>query len=466
MSPHEHPDEPEFLPLPDAEHDEAVDGDAEEPPRRRRRADAEDPNALEEIRAARERQRALMVGVLVTGDDLSELRELLSTAQVEVVGEMVQHRDEPHPNTYVGPGKVTEVKRLAKELGANVVVTDDELSPRQERNLEQELGLPVIDRTALILDIFAGHAHSAEGKLQVELAQLQYNLARMRGLWTHLDRLGVGGVGTRGPGETQIETDRRLARGRISQLRKRLAAVSDHRATMRAERERAQLPTLALAGYTNAGKSTLLGALSGAEVSTGDMLFHTLDPATRTARLAGRQYLITDTVGFIRKLPHQLVDAFGATLTETRLADLILHVVDASEEDDMRTITIQTVEHVLGDIGAGERPRLLVLNKVDRLSAEDREALWLSHPDAVQVSAATGDGIERLIEVIEQAFAERAPVLSLVIPYSDGRALTELYRLDAELSREDAADGVHITARIPHERVGHFSQYVVAGASS
>lgn len=435
-------------------------------PRRRRRADAEDPNALEEIRAARERQRALMVGVLSMGDDLAELRELLSTAQVQVVGEMVQHRDEHHPNTYVGPGKVGEIKQLAKELGANVVVTDDELSPRQERNLEQELGLPVIDRTALILDIFAGHAHSAEGKLQVELAQLQYNLARMRGLWTHLDRLGVGGVGTRGPGETQIETDRRLARGRISQLRKRLSAVTDHRATMRAERERAQLPTLALAGYTNAGKSTLLGALSGAEVSTGDMLFHTLDPATRTARLAGRQYLITDTVGFIRKLPHQLVDAFGATLTETRLADLILHVVDASEDDDQRAVTIQTVEDVLGDIGAGERPRLLVLNKIDRLEQADRDALRFRHPEAVQVSAATGEGLELLIDVIERAFAERAQELALVIPYSEGRLITDLYRLDAELQREDAADGVHITARIPHERVAHFSRFLAEGAAS
>lgn len=438
----------------------------DEEPRRRRRADADDPNALEEIRAARERQRALMVGVLAMGDDLSELRELLSTAQVQVVGEMVQHRDEPHPNTYVGPGKVGEIKQLAKELGANVVVTDDELSPRQERNLEQELGLPVIDRTALILDIFAGHAHSAEGKLQVELAQLQYNLARMRGLWTHLDRLGVGGVGTRGPGETQIETDRRLARGRISALRKRLAAVTDHRATMRAERERAQLPTLALAGYTNAGKSTLLGAMSGADVSTGDMLFHTLDPATRTARLAGRQYLITDTVGFIRKLPHQLVDAFGATLTETRLADLILHVVDASEDDEQRAVTIETVENVLADIGAGEQPRLLVLNKVDRLDAAEREGLRFRHPEAVQVSAATGDGLELLIEVIERAFAERAQELALVIPYSDGRAITELYRLDAELRREDAADGVHITARIPHERVAHFSKYAAEPAAS
>ncbi len=445
--------------------EEDEDDDAERP-RRRRRSEALDPNALEEIRAARERQRALMVGVLTPGEDLAELGELLSTAQVEVVGQMIQHRDDPHPNTYVGPGKVTEVKRLAKELGANVIVTDDELSPRQERNLEKELGLPVIDRTALILDIFAGHAHSAEGKLQVELAQLQYNLARMRGLWTHLDRLGVGGVGTRGPGETQIETDRRLARHRISQLRRRLAAVGEHRSTMRAERERTNLPALALAGYTNAGKSTLLHALSGAEISTGDMLFHTLDPATRTARLGGRPYLITDTVGFIRKLPHQLVDAFGATLTETRLADLILHVVDASEEDEMRAGTIQTVEDVLDEIGAGERPRLLVLNKIDRLTDAEREGLRFRHPEAVQVSAVTGEGIEQLTEVIERAFEKTARIMELLVPYGDGKIVAELYGLDAELEREDAAEGVRIRARIPNQRAAKFERYQVEPAVS
>ncbi|MBO9532569.1 MAG: GTPase HflX [Solirubrobacteraceae bacterium] len=407
-----------------------------------------------------------MVGVLLPGEDLAELAELLKTAQVDVVGQLIQHRDDPHPNSYVGPGKVTEVKRLAKQLGANVIVTDDELSPRQERNLEKELGLPVIDRTALILDIFAGHAHSAEGKLQVELAQLQYNMARMRGLWNHLDRLGDGGVGTRGPGETQIETDRRLARHRISQLRRRLASVSEHRSTMRAERERTKLPALALAGYTNAGKSTLLHALSGAEISTGDMLFHTLDPATRTARLGGRPYLITDTVGFIRKLPHQLVDAFGATLTETKLADLILHVVDASEEDEMRAGTIQTVEDVLDDIGAGERPRLLVLNKIDRLSDEEREGLRFRHPEAVLVSSVTGEGLELLTEVIERAFEKTARTMELLVPYGDGQVVAELYGLDAELEREDVPEGVRIKARIPNQRAGKFERYAVAGTAA
>src|SRR3954464_15252052 len=266
-------------------------------------------------RTGRARQRAYCVGVSPTGDDLSELKELLRTAGVAVVGgrgphpprpprvgvggELFQPRGRPHPNLYLGPGKVDELEPLLKAADANLVAVDDELSPRQERNLEKALGMPVIDRTAVILDIFAGHAHTAEGKLQVELAQLEYNMARMRGLWTHLERLGagrgVGGIGTRGPGESQIETDRRLARDRISALRRRLEEVKGTRSVMRAERERAHLPSVALAGYTNAGKSTLLNTLTGSEVSVRDRLFHTLDPTTRTARLDGRNVLFTDT---------------------------------------------------------------------------------------------------------------------------------------------------------------------------
>ena len=267
--------------------------------------------------AQRARQRAFCVAALEEGDDLAELGELLHTAGVAVVGEMVQHRELPHPNTYLGPGKVAEAKAAAKACDANLIACDDELTARQERNLEEAIGLPVVDRTTVILDIFALHAGSAEGKLQVELAQLEYNLARMRGLWSHLERLG-GGIGTRGPGETQIETDRRLARDRIAALRRRLEHVKGTRAVQRAERERAAVPTIALVGYTNAGKSTLLNALTGAEVGVGDRLFHTLDPTTRTSqpiggarpaglgRPRGVPYLLTDTVGFIRKLPHQL----------------------------------------------------------------------------------------------------------------------------------------------------------------
>src|SRR6195256_3283981 len=303
---------------------------------------------------ARARQRAFCVAALPDGEDLAELAELLRTAGVAVVGEMVQHRERPHPNTYLGPGKGQEAKAAAKACDANVIVCDDELSPRQERNLEKELGLAVVDRTTVILDIFAGHANTAEGKLQVELAQLEYNLARMRGLWTHLERLG-GGIGTRGPGESQIETDRRLARDRISALRRRLDHTKGTRQVMRQERERAGLPTVALAGYTNAGKSTLLNALTGADVGVRERLFHTLDPATRSLEISGRDYLVTDTVGFIRKLPHQLVDAFSATLEEAMGADLIVHVADASVPEHELAEMLAAVEEVLHEGGAADR---------------------------------------------------------------------------------------------------------------
>src|SRR5579864_3160930 len=307
----------------------------------------------------RARQRAVLVAAVPDGEsvELTELRELLRTAGVASVGEVVQRREHPHPNTYLGSGKLDELKAEVARADANLVACDDELSPRQERNLESALGVPVIDRTAIILDIFAAHAHSAEGKLQVELAQLEYNLARMRGLWSHLERLG-GGIGTRGPGETQIETDRRLARDRIAALKRKLVRVRSGREVMRARRDQAQLPTVALAGYTNAGKSTLLNALTGATVPVRDRLFHTLDPTTRVLRAGGRDYLLTDTVGFIRKLPHQLVEAFGATLEETRVADLILHVVDASVSEEELLAMTAAVEDVLTEIAADAVPRL------------------------------------------------------------------------------------------------------------
>src|SRR5256886_1015385 len=275
----------------------------------------------EGIRNPRARQRALCIAASPEEADLSELRELLRTARVAVAGELVQRRPRPDPDRYFGKGKLAELKQAVKASDANLVACDDELLPRQERNLEAEIGVPVIDRTAIILDIFADHAVSSEGKLQVELAQLEYNLARMRGLWTHLERLG-GGIGTRGPGETQIETDRRLARDRIAALKRRLERSERARTVMRSRRARSDLPTVALAGYTNAGKSTLVNALTDAGVSVGERLFHTLDPTTRSFRHEGRDYLVTDTVGFIRKLPHQLVEAFKATLEETIRADL------------------------------------------------------------------------------------------------------------------------------------------------
>jgi GTP-binding protein HflX len=411
-------------------------------------------------RQGRAKQRAFVIAALEEGDDLSEMRELLRTAGVAVVGQAVQHRDRPHPNTYVGPGKLQEIKDAAKAADANVIAADDELTPRQERNLEQELGLPVVDRTAVILDIFAGHAHTAEGKLQVELAQLEYNLARMRGLWTHLERLG-GGIGTRGPGESQIETDRRLARDRIAALRRRLEDVRSSRAVMRAERDRAHLPQVALAGYTNAGKSTLLNALTGAEVGVRDRLFHTLDPTTRVLRVEGRPYLLTDTVGFIRKLPHQLVDAFGATLEETRLADLVLHVVDASAPEEEMVEMLRAVDSVLDEIGADDNPRLLVLNKADALDAERREELRLRHPDGVLVSALTGEGLDALTTRIQREFRATLRPVDLLVPFAEGGRLAELHEIAGDLDRTDTPEGVRVRARVPAGVAARFARFAV-----
>jgi GTP-binding protein HflX len=410
----------------------------------------------------RARQRAYLVAAVPDGqhEDLSELRELLRTAGVADVGELVQRREHPHPNTYLGAGKLDELKSELGRSDANLVACDDELSPRQERNLETALGIPVIDRTAIILDIFAAHAHSAEGKLQVELAQLEYNLARMRGLWSHLERLG-GGIGTRGPGETQIETDRRLARNRIAALKRKLDHVRSSRSVMRAERERAHLPRVALAGYTNAGKSTLLNALTGASAGVGDRLFHTLDPTTRVLRAGGRDYLLTDTVGFIRKLPHQLVEAFGATLEETRLADLILHVVDASvPEEEMLEMT-SAVEDVLHEIDAEEAPRILVLGKADRIDAERRTELQNRHPGAVLVSSFTGEGIEELIERIENEFARTLQEVELLVPYDEGSRMAELHAVAGDLEREELPDGIRVTARLPASVAVRYGRFML-----
>jgi GTPase len=411
--------------------------------------------------AQRARQRALCIAALKEGDDLAELGELLRTAGVAVVGELPQRREQPHPNTYLGPGKVAEAKAAAEVCDANLIACDDELTARQERNLEAAIGLPVVDRTTVILDIFASHADSAEGKLQVELAQLEYNLARMRGLWSHLERLG-GGIGTRGPGETQIETDRRLARDRIAVLRRRLEHVTGTRAVQRAERERAALPTIALVGYTNAGKSTLLNALTGAEVGVRDRLFHTLDPTTRSLRLGGRPYLLTDTVGFISKLPHQLIDAFAATLEETRRAELLAHVLDGSAPETLTAIMQRSVEQTLQEIGAGERPRLLVLNKVDLLSQTARDELRLRQPEAVLVSARSGEGLEELGERIERELLHTLRSVELLVPYADGGSLAELHELAGEVSRQDTPEGVRVRALVPARLAARFARFAVA----
>jgi GTPase len=409
----------------------------------------------------RARQRALCVAAMSGEGDLAELGELLAAAGVAVVGELIQRRESPHPNTYLGPGKVSELRAAARACDANLIACDDELTARQERNLEEAVGLPVVDRTTVILDIFAAHAASAEGKLQVELAQLEYNLARMRGLWSHLERLG-GGIGTRGPGETQIETDRRLARDRIAALRRRLDHVGGTRAVQRAERERAAVPTIALVGYTNAGKSTLLNALTGAAVGVRDRLFHTLDPTVRSLRLGGRPYLITDTVGFISKLPHQLVDAFAATLEETRRADLLAHVLDGSVAEADAARMRRSVEQTLEEIGAGDRPRILVLNKADLLDETEVDELRLRHPDAVLVSATTGEGLDELGERIERELQHTLKPVDLLVPYADGGSLAELHQLAGEVSREDTPEGVRVHALLPASQAARFARFATA----
>jgi GTPase len=418
----------------------------------------------------RARQRAFCIAAGPNEADLTELKELLRTAGVAVVGELAQRRPEPDPDRYLGKGKLVELKQAIKEADANLVAVDDELKPRQERNLEQALDMPVIDRTAIILDIFADHAHTAEGKLQVELAQLEYNLARMRGLWTHLERLGAGridgGIGTRGPGETQIETDRRLARDRIAALKRRLRQTKSTRGTMRRERERAALPTVALAGYTNAGKSTLLNALTGADVGVRERLFHTLDPTTRSFEIAGRTYLLTDTVGFIRKLPHQLVEAFSATLEEALGADLIVHVADASVAEDELHAMLEAVDGVLAETGAGETPRLLALNKVDLVDDERRRALSFRFPRAVQISGESGEGLDDLSAAIEARFLATLLPMELLLPYGEGGTLSELHDLAGELERTDTAEGVRIRARVPAAAAPRFERFSTNGGSA
>ena len=415
-----------------------------------------------------EPERGFVVAVLAPGvneaDELGELRELLRTAGVEPAGELVQRRQRPDPRTYVGKGKLEELHRLFEESGAESLVVDDDLEPGQQRRLEDAFKARVVDRTQLILDIFAQHARSAEGKLQVELAQLEYNLPRMRGMWQHLERLG-GGIGTRGPGESQLETDRRIARRRIGLLRQKLRGLEKQRAVQRQARDRSSAPVVALAGYTNAGKSTLLNALTAAEASVNDRLFETLDPTTRGFEQDGRRYLVTDTVGFIRRLPHQLVEGFAATLEETLLADLVLHVADASQPDERLEETIHAVEAVLTGIGADELPRELVLNKVDLVDPLRLRRLRNRFPEALQISAERGKGLDALRARIAERFADRFRPVRLLVPYGEGRVLTELYDLGAPIEeRADRADGVLVHARLPEREIPRFAPYLVADA--
>jgi GTPase len=364
----------------------------------------------------------------------------------------------------VGKGKLGELKESYGSAKAEVLIVDDELSPSQQRLLENELQARVVDRAELILDIFAQHAVTAEGKLQVELAQLEYNLPRMRGMWQHLERLG-GGLGTRGPGESQLETDRRLARRRVSLLKARLKELGRQRDVRRKERRRTQVPTVALAGYTNVGKSTLLNALTDAKVSVRDRLFETLDPTTRGFEHDGRRYLVTDTVGFVRRLPHQLVEGFAATLEETLVADLVLHVVDGSVPEETLVEQIAAVDAVLHEIGADELPIELVINKIDAVDDEHRRRLSNRYLDAVQVSALTGEGLDDLRARIADRFAERFESVRLLLPYEDGAKLNELYALGAPIEqREDRSDGVLVVARLPRREILRFAPYLISGA--
>jgi GTP-binding protein HflX len=414
-----------------------------------------------------EPERGFVVGVFPKGADgeaeLAELRELARTAGVAPVGELVQHRARPDPRTFVGKGKLSELKQEYATASAEVLIVDEELSPTQQRSLEDALKARVVDRTQLILDIFAQHARSAEGKLQVELAQLEYNLPRMRGLWQHLERLG-GGVGTRGPGESQLETDRRIARTRVSLLKRRLSELGGQRATRRKERRRASAPTIALAGYTNVGKSTLLNALTGAGASVHDRLFETLDPTTRAFEHQGKRYLVTDTVGFIQRLPTQLVEGFAATLEETLVADLVLHVADASLPEDRLRETIEAVQAVLAEIGADDVPFELALNKVDRLDPLARRRVAHAFPRALQISASTREGIDELKSRLAELFSDRFEDVRLLVPYEEGRALAELYGLGAPIAeRRDAPEGVRVRARLPRRDIPRFARFLVAG---
>jgi GTPase len=422
-----------------------------------------------------EPERGFIVAVLEKGADddreLAEIEELAETAGVEPVGRMVQHRAQPDRRSYVGKGKLDELRRAYTAARAESLLVDDELTPPQQRVLEDALNARVVDRTQLILDIFAQHAFSAEGKLQVELAQLQYNLPRMRGMWAHLERERIGtrgaGVGRRGPGESQLETDRRLARRRITILKRRLEALSRQRQTRRKERLRSETPTVALAGYTNVGKSTLLNALTDAKVAVHDRLFETLDATTRAFEHEGRRYLLTDTVGFIRRLPHDLVEGFAATLEETLSADLVLHVLEASAPEDELDRMVAAVDEVLGEIGAGELPVELVLNKIDEVDPLGRRRLANRFPGALQISALTGEGLPELRARLAERFGERFELVRLLVPYADGAKLAELYSLGTPIDeREDTDDGVFIRARLPRRELPRFAPYLIAGVEA
>ena len=376
---------------------------------------------------------------------LDELAELLRTAGASVAGRVIQNRENIHPGTYIGSGKIEEVKDLLEETGATGVVCDDELSPAQMKNLEDLLDTKVMDRTVVILDIFAGRASTSEGKIQVELAQLRYSLTRLSGYGQAMSRLG-GGIGTRGPGETKLETDRRRIRSRITTLKKELNEVVRHREITRRSRTVAHIPVAAIVGYTNAGKSTLLNRLTNADVLSEDKLFATLDPTTRALRLpSGQQVLLTDTVGFINKLPHHLIDAFRSTLEEAKYADVIVHVMDASNPD--RDHQAEVVYQTLNDLGIREKPVITLFNKCDLPDP------WPIHRDkhavkVVDISALTGDGLDAFLEVLSEQLRGKRRYVEAVIPFKEGGLITAIHKYGQMKEEEYLADGVHIKAYV------------------
>ena len=408
------------------------------------------------IDTAKDVEKVILIGVCTSENDdteesLDELEELVKTAGAVTLEKVIQNRESIHPGTYIGTGKIEEVRELAERIGATGVVCDDELSPAQLRNLESELMMKVMDRTMVILDIFAKRAVTSEGKIQVELAQLKYRLSRLLGLGKSMSRLG-GGIGTRGPGEKKLEVDRRLINDRIAQLRRELKEVQKHRDITRAKREKNKVPVVAIVGYTNAGKSTLLNHLTEADVLEEDKLFATLDPTTRILALDGKQQvLLTDTVGFIRKLPHHLIEAFKSTLEEAKYADIIFHVVDASnmQREKQMFITYQTLD----DLGVKDKKFVTLFNKQD--ARTDNEPLHDFRADyTLNISAAKDLGLDEVKSLLEEILRENKVYIERIIPY-DKAGVIQLIRKQGELvSEEYVADGIQIKAYVPMEVYG------------
>jgi GTP-binding protein HflX len=412
------------------------------------------------------RQRALLVGTGIGTRDveaaeasLEELALLVDTAGADPVELVLQRRDTPDPATYIGSGKAKELQSVADALDIDLVVFDDELTPAQQRNLERLFNVDVVDRVALILDIFAQHARSQEGMVQVELAQLRYRLPRLRGRGNQLSQQGAG-IGTRGPGETQLEVDRRRILSRVAKLERELDRLAKNRATQRKGRRRSAFSTVALVGYTNAGKSTLLNRLTAADVLVEDRLFSTLDPTTRRLRLRGGEtVLVSDTVGFVQRLPHQLVESFQSTLEEVVDADLLLHIVDASSAD--AEYQIDAVRAVLREIGAGNVPELLVLNKADIATPGEVKSLLATHDNAAVVSAVTGEGTNVLLDTVAARLRALAPIVELLVPYERGDVVAAVHREGEVLVEVHAEGGSRLRARLPGSAVTRFGEFVV-----